>query len=642
MKKNILILIALSLALSLGFSACVFSLAQDVTPPAGYQPPVYEEPEVLTGSFPEMAPNPAAGAEIYAVKCLACHGEAGLGDGPDSTGLPVEVARIGSAQLVNTAAPLQWFSITTQGNIEQFMPPFSGSLDDQDVWDVLSYVYTFGDAPEKTAAGEQVFADTCAACHGTDGAGSAPGAANLTDAEQMVTLSISDIMQQVATGNGNQDHVFSTVLDETQIEDVAYYVRSLVFPLEGEQIAAATATPEPTAAPTEAVAADEDAAADAGQDEAAPTGQAGDEEIMTIGRVTGMVISGSGGDIPEGLEVTLEVYQHFDQILDISAPVEADGSFAFDDVPIEPEQIYLAVIEKDGLFFPSEFYIAEDGDTEIDLPVTIYETSTSTENLVISRLHVFFQFTGEGTVQVIHQVSISNRGSELVAPDESNTPVLNFSLPEGAQNLIFQSGAIGSPYVETADGFGDPSAVLPGESSYEILFAYELPYERSLDWQLPADLPMDVAVIFVQGEQAKLDSNTLMPSGTEALETEIFQVLVANAVPEGGALDLSISGKVFGTAASGETNWLVIGAGVVGVLLAGYGAWQFFRPVDDEDWDDDEEDDAAALESERLMDEIIALDDTYAAGDLTEDAYQAERNKLKTALKNALEQEGSR
>ena len=648
MKKTTLILIALSLALSLGFSACGISLAQDVTPPPGYQPPVYEEPEVLTGVYPETAPNPAAGLEIYQEKCEACHGDTGLGDGVDSTALPVSVAIIGAPQVANLASPIEWFTIVTEGNIEQFMPPFSGSLDEQDVWDVLSYVYTFGDAPEKAAAGQEIFNDICAACHGVDGNSGINGAADLTDGEDMVMMSIADIVQQVATGNGNQDHVFSTVLDEEQQEAVAYYVRSLVFPLEGEvaEEAAEAEAPTPEAVPTEAAAEDDASAETDAEATEAPEEVAADEDAVEgVGRVTGQIINGSGGEVPEGLEVSLEAYQHFELVFELSASVDADGNFVFEDVPIEAEQIYLAVVELDGLFFPSEFYIAEEGDTAIELPVTIYNSTASTEDLSVSRLHVFFQFTSESTVQVIHQVTISNSGSEMVAPDDTNEPVLNFSVPEGAQNLIFQSGDIGSPYVETADGFGDPTTVLPGDSTYELLFAYEMPYSRSLEWQLPVDLPMDVAVMFVQGD-VDVDSSTMLASGTETLDTEVFQVFVANLVPAGETLDLEISGRVsaVSTGGSTENNWLVIGAGAVGVLLAAFGAWQFFRPVEDDYFDDDEAYDApeGELSSETLLDEIVALDAAYEAGELTEEEYQSQRKALKAALQTALKQEKGR
>lgn len=634
MKKTRFVLIIFSLTLVLGVSACSLSLAQDVTPPPGYQPPVYEEPEVLTGAFPASAPNPANGEVIYQEKCLPCHGDTGLGDGPESTGLPNEVARIGADSVANLASPLEWYSITLQGNIERFMPPFSGSLNDQDVWDVLAYVYTFSADEAKVAEGTQVYAETCAACHGADGSGVAPGAANLRDAEQMVLVSVDDIIQKVATGNGNPEHVFSTELDAAQQEAVAYYVRSLTFPLSGEAVA--ESTPEPTTEPTLEAGEEAGPTQEAGED-AEPTDAAPNEETK---RIVGVVNNGSGGSLPEGLEVTLEVYENFQQVFTETTVVEEDGSYAFEDVAYFPEMIYITVVEMNGNFFPSEFHIGSESVEEsgtIELPITIYDATTDTSNLAVSRLHVFFQFTEEGTVQVINQISISNRGNTMVAPEEDSEPVLNFTLPEGATNLIFETGTIGNPYIRTETGFADPTAVMPGENTYEGLYAYDLPVERRLDWSQPVDLPVEVAVVFIEGEDTRVESQTLVPSGSETLNEAVFQVYVGDNFAAGQEIDLEISGPQLGGGIPGfEGNLTTIILGVVGLALAGIGVYWFFRPRMDF-YEDDYQFSGGEDDADDLLDAIAALDDSYEAGEIDEKIYLSRRKALKAKLKDFIE-----
>lgn len=637
MKKNLLFLIIFSLTLALGISACSLSLAQDITPPPGYQPPVYEEPEVLTGEFPAAAPNPANGQAIYEEKCLACHGESGLGDGPDSTGLPNEVAPIGDPSAANLASPLEWYSVILQGNIERFMPPFSGSLTNEDIWDVLAYVYTFSADEATVAEGAQVFADTCAACHGADGSGSVPGAANLRDAEQMVLLSIDDIIQKVATGNGNTEHVFSTVLDADQQEAVAYYLRSLNFPLSGGLVAESTPepTPESTAAPEtgEETGPTEEPVGGAEATEAVPG-----EETK---RVVGVVTNGSGGSVPEDLEVSLEVYDNFELVYTESTVVDEDGNYAFEDVDYFPEMIYISVVELDGNFFPSTFHMGsetvEESDT-IELPITIYDATSDTSNLAVSRLHVFFQFTEQGTVQVIHQVSISNRGNTMVAPEEDAEPVLNFTLPEDATNLVFQTGSLGNPYIRTDSGFADPTTVLPGENTYEGLYAYELPYDRKLEWSLPVDIPVEVSVVFVEGAETNVDSQTLTASGSETLNEAIFQIWVADNLSTGQELDLEISGSLLGDGLSVVSeNLFTIILGVIGLGLAVFGVFWFFRPRMDF-YEGDYQFSGVEEDPDDLLDEIVALDDSYEAGEIDEKVYLSKRKALKTKLKDLMEE----
>ena len=625
MKNRFPLLILFGLAAALLLSACSLSLAGDVTPPPGYQPPVYEDPAVLTGAAPATAPNPANGQAIYAEKCEACHGSTGLGDGSDSTALPNPVAAIGSPSVANLASPLAWYSVILQGNIERFMPPFSASLSDQDVWDVLSYVYTFSADQEAIAQGAEVFENTCASCHGPDGTGSGmPGAADLTNADQMVLLTVNDIIQKIATGSGNEGHVFSTELDAEQIEAAALYVRSLVFPLEGWE-AAQQAAPEPTSAPAE----DEDPGTES-EATPAPTEVAAADD--GLGTITGEVVNGSGGDLPEDLEVKLEVYQSFELVYEDSVSADADGSFTFEDVEINPDLIYITLVELDGTFFPSAFHMGDQtvGDT-IDLPITIYNATTDTSDLVVSRLHVFFEFTGQGTVQVIHQVTIDNRGTAMVAPTNEGEPVLEFTLPEGATNLIFQTGTIGNPYVRTGDGFADPTPVLPGTAAYEGLFAYELPYDGKLDVDLPVDLPTEVAVVFVPGETYNVESDVLFPSGAETLGEDLFQVLVADDLGPEQSMDVRISSPLFGGGQFFQSSWFTIVLGVIGLALAGYGAWRFFAPAPEEETFQDEKD--------ALIEEIIALDEAYEAGELEEGEYLVQREALKSDLEALLDEE---
>ena len=119
-------------------SACNFTLAEDVTPPPGYIPPTPLPTLVL---YPEHAPSIENGEAIYAVKCAACHGETGLGDGPQGIQLGVTVPAFALPEIARPLSPAQMYTTVTRGVIERFMPPFA-SLNDQERWDVVAYVMT--------------------------------------------------------------------------------------------------------------------------------------------------------------------------------------------------------------------------------------------------------------------------------------------------------------------------------------------------------------------------------------------------------------------------------------------------------------------------------------------------------------------
>ena len=120
MKLRHTILLAI---IAVFLAACNFTLAEDVTPPPDYVPPT---PIPTMGPlYPASAPDVANGQAIYVEKCAPCHGDTGLGDGPQGQQLPITVAPIGLASTAQKALPSAWYTMVTQGNLDRFMPPFA-------------------------------------------------------------------------------------------------------------------------------------------------------------------------------------------------------------------------------------------------------------------------------------------------------------------------------------------------------------------------------------------------------------------------------------------------------------------------------------------------------------------------------------
>jgi mono/diheme cytochrome c family protein len=640
MKKTILIFA--SLALMLGLAACDVSLAGDMTPPPGSS--ISAQPTEVPAEISMPAGiDPEAGAEIYVEKCVDCHGPQGLGDGSMAGSLGVPIPPIGVLEQAVLESPQEWFTVIRDGRMSLMMPPFSGSLNDQQIWDVLGYVYALGTDPELAAEGEAIYGETCAACHGENGEGGAsPGAPSHLDPERMTALSIAEIMDKVATGSGNDDHIFGNVLDSEQQSAVALYVRSLLFGTmeidqAGEEEQEAVEEPVPTEQTEDEAAGEETSEETGATEEPAATEEVVEESEAAAGVITGQVVNGSGGAIPEGLEVSLQGYTQFELVLDLTAPVAEDGSFRFEDVTMNPDDIFIAVVEYEDMFYPSDFYVTSGDDGEVSFEVVIYDTTTDTSNLVVYRTHVFFEWLSSDRVQVVHLVTISNLGSETVYTPGETEPVLAFSLPEGATNLVFESGVIGDPYVSTETGFGDPRPVAPGEGSYEILYAYEMEYDKGLTWSQPIELPTDFFAVFVEGEQVDLSSDQMEAETSQMVENGIYQTMVATDLAAGDEITMEISGKVklddSGSSPADETNIFVIVAGVLGLGLAGFGVWQYFRSgQDDAVYLDD-------LDTDALVDEIVDLDEAFKAGEIDEAEYRSQRAELKGLLRERMEAE---
>jgi mono/diheme cytochrome c family protein len=191
------------------------SLASDITPPPGYVSPT---PLPTLGLlYPASAPNIQNGALLFTQNCAACHGDTGLGNGPQSQQLPVTVPALGLADTARSDSLAQWFTTVSQGNLDRFMPPFIGDLSDQDRWDVVAYALTLHTKPDQIAQGKALFDSNCSNC-----------ADKFTDQKMMAALSEDDIIRIIKNGQGDIP-AFGKSLSDTQALDVAMYIRTLTF-----------------------------------------------------------------------------------------------------------------------------------------------------------------------------------------------------------------------------------------------------------------------------------------------------------------------------------------------------------------------------------------------------------------------------
>jgi len=626
-KHRFFYLLAAVLALA-ALSGCGLSLAEDIEPPANYREQVEptEQPAVESTSFPLVPPDLAQGQEIYAEKCLPCHGESGMGDGPQSVNLSNPAAALGSPSLARLARPVDWYQIVTRGNIERLMPGFA-SLSDRERWDVVAYSLTLSVTQAELDQGKAIYAQNCAACHAMSAQGDGEQAAELEtppadwrDQERLARLSAADMAGVMAGGDGHPD--LSADLDEDQRYAAAAYVRTL-----------GNASPGGAAAVEESAPTVEGEAASS----AAPAGS-----ITISGAVTN---ASPGGALPSGMQATVLAYQDMSLAFELTGDVAADGSYVFDDVAFDENYVYFVQVLANGLTFTSDILHASDiSGAAANLPVQIYETTTAIDALRADRMHIFFDFSMPGKVQIVNLYIISNLGSEAVTSAEPDEPVLEVELPAGAENLQFQDGELGGRFVQTGAGFADRMSIIPGAGQHQILFAYDLPYTSSLDLAINPPVAVDSAIVMMPPGGVKLESSTLASAGERDVQGEAYLVYQSMASFEAGeTLHIKLSGKTSGASddvQGGSVNQVLIGVGVFGLALAGVGYWLARMRAGSQPAVEAAAPVAAAPESsDALVDAIVALDDLHAAGQIPEAAYQERRTDLKARLAELLKKE---
>lgn len=626
-RRLLLALLALSL------SACSFSLAEDISPPDNAMQPVSmsTEPAIQGPVYPVVPPDPQAGEALFAEKCAPCHGERGLGDGPQATQLSVPVAAIGLPEVSRLATPAEWFTLVTEGDLERFMPPFR-SLSDRQRWDVIAYTLSLSENAENVALGEQLYQENCASCHGPSGLGDGAAAASLetrpasfTNQAYMAEQTTDSLYQTIVNGKGSMP-AYGSQFSEAENRALAAYVRKLSF--------AGATTAQQAAAPIEP------------SDPAITTPITSTVTLTTTipltttGTVVVQVTNASGNALPEELSATLYAFDNMMFTFSQTLTSHVSGLFAFENLELLPERVFIANVDYQDNAYSSDVFTVENPDLPIALPITVYDASTDISNLIVDRIHIFFDFSTPGTVQVVELFIISNPTSQAVVAKEPGGPILTYLLPAGYTNLQFEDSQLGERYLEVPGGFADTQSIPPGTSQYQVVFAFSLPYERKLAFEQVLELGTNASVVLLPDVGVDVTAAGMVNAGSRDVEGITYKMYNGGVLAPNSTLSIELSGsptqsEAAATGGVDTRTGLLIGIGALGVALIGAGAWLYRRNQSDAEEEETLESEEALPEAEdpaALMDAIIALDDLYREDKLPEDAYRSRRQELKSRL----------
>ena len=621
MKFRIILLITLTAILS----ACNMSLAEDVTPPPGYIPPTPLPTLVLV---PPQTPNVANGERIYFEKCAACHGDTGLGDGAQGIQLGVTVPAFALTDVARPKSPLNWFTTVTRGNIERFMPPFA-SLNDQERWDVVSYITTLHTSEDEIQKGKELFDESCPNCS-TD---------FYKDQSKMSALSTVALARIIRLGD-EEINAFGEELSDDEMWAVAEYLRSLTYdttPLTSPTAVPATETP-PSTDTEEPSAEGTPIGTEQAQvtEEAAPT-------VEGFGTIAGIVVNKTGEDLPSDLTVTLRGYEHdfqdpstgTQEVVTIDGSLAGDGTYTFENVEMPESRIFLVEVTYKGIDNTSDFLIVEAGQTLLNLPdLTLYDVTQDTYQLTVDELDIFLAIDNDGLYELLGLYTFRNASESIVhveMKDMQEIPFLKFPVGD-AQGIGYEALQDSAPFVSTADGF----AMLPNTLPYGIISFSSVENRKEISISQPLVLPVSVVRVLVP-EGMEVEGNQLTPDVPEDIQGQVYQAYFASETQAGDVLTFTITGTPNTASTPTDTtspnSSLLIGAGGLGIALLLVGAWMYFRDksATDDEYDDDEEDEFESAED--VMDAIIALDDLHRAKKISESAYQRRRAELKDILK---------
>ena len=198
-------------------------LAEETAQAEAKYGPLYDR--FLKVEIPALAKNPEAlamGQRLFLNNCAQCHAS----DGGGSRGFP----NLTDKDWLYGGEPAKIEESITAGR-NGVMPPWGPSLGEDKVKDVAHYVMSLsGGAADsiRVARGKEIFAQTCAACHGPEGKGNpALGAPNLTDKTWLHGSGEATISETISKGRTSVMPAHKNLLSAAKIHLLAAYVYSL-------------------------------------------------------------------------------------------------------------------------------------------------------------------------------------------------------------------------------------------------------------------------------------------------------------------------------------------------------------------------------------------------------------------------------
>ncbi len=619
-------------------------------------PPRPTAPPIEEVTLPEEHPNLLIGASVYAANCTDCHGSNGMGDGQlVQQGQVMSPGDMTNWNAVAVDTPTVWFNIITNGNLENLMPPWAGSLNETERWAVAMYNYTLSYTEENIERGATIYTETCTACHGETGTGDGPQAEemglepqDLSDAAHMVTLSDESIYGMIANGGEvGETHAFGNDLEADDLLAVTQYTRTLS--LGGtEMIGGVGEVPADAEIPDTGSDSvenphDGDAASAGVGNEDAPADVEDAFEVVENATISGTVSNDTpDGTLPDGATVELHIFDGGLVETETMETTLAGDSFTFEDVTVDPNFTYVALVSHNDRQFISQPTPGRAVlDDTLDLPIVIYEVTD--DESVISIESIAVQVSPQEDRLQVAQFVIYNNNSERIYSEETVNE-------EG--ETIFTSAVVELPPGAVVGGFSanpdrfivneenftvtDTQPILPGDG-HMVQLVYFIPFDHDAIIEHPLNYDAEgIFRLLLDNESLEVSGDTLESYGpVEIGESTYFEYGQDIALEAGDAIRYELTRFTGASnAIGGDIGTLPIVlfalSGVSAAVAAGlfiYGRIQDSR-------------ESGNREIDNLVAQIAQLDNLHEAGEINHDVYQRQRAELKEKLRVLMQKEG--
>ncbi len=441
-------------------------------------------------TIPLTPPFAAAGRSSYLANCAPCHGEQGMGDGPTAADLPGPPTAFADPAAIWELSPAMLFHTTKFGRLQNMMPPWQNQLGDGEIWDTVAYAWSLHTSESDANAGQALYAESCASCHGEGGAGDGPDATReINDFTDLATTTFRSQAEWLA---GWQDAHGDIGADwsKEQKDNTLEYIRSFSYI-------------PPWVSPY----------------------RPGD------GVITGTVTFGGESaptEIQDGL-VFLDAYLGFDQVATFTTTLGADNTFVFENLGTSSDLAYLATVVADGISYSSQLVQLSAEQPTAGTNVNIYGVTESPDNIRVNRLHWILD-SQPGALVVAQIYLLGNSGEQTFVGqtvEGVDVPVTAaIPVPADAQELTLENGSLGDRFWRVGDMLYDTMPIVPGDSTQQLIVQYALPYNgTSYDMKQGFEYPIDSLSLLVSNlPDLRVDVPAMTFDSIQNLQGSEYQV----------------------------------------------------------------------------------------------------------------------
>lgn len=286
-----------------------------------------------------------------------------------------------------------------------------------------------------------------------------------------------------------------------------------------------------------------------------------------VGSIRGQVVNASRDEVPVGgAEIVLRVMLEGQFVIAAEGAADADGYFVFDNLPADPNYIYLPGANHQGVHYPSTRVRLSPRQPHAQVKVPIHETVREPNPLVLRRHEITIDSASDA-VRVREKLVIDNDSQRTYvgqpAHEGGRAATLRLAIPANFRRVTFEQEFYGRQFTLIDQQLVTDIPWTPGQR--ELTFSYVLPNEdRNRVWQRRLDLPCQQLRIEVRTDAPEQVSANL---GVTPIHTEHGLLLesTGETLPAGHLLRVQLEAAPFSLASHGRWLALTLLLGLVGI-----------------------------------------------------------------------------